>query len=288
MKESKFKKLYIIGNGFDLMHKMSTRYEDFYNWLIYSGRHNVIEELQSIYNIKKNGTFLLWSDFEKALGKYDVDIALNWRTENLYITEPLIEDPEFTDSPIYLNTQLNDIINDVFPQWFKQIKIATEREVELPQDALYFTFNYTDTLEQLYGIPQENVIHIHGRSKTCDKLIVGHINYRESSDYWDDNIDLRENNERIQRISDMNELCKPIDLIIAAHKDYFDAMRTINHIEVIGHSCSEIDYLYYKQIQNSIAKDAKWVFNPYKKEDVIRVKELEKDLQLQHFYMVIQ
>ena len=42
---------------------------------------------------------------------------------------------------------------------------------------IFLTFNYTETLEVLYGIPEENVCHIHGKrggetesfSRTCEK-----------------------------------------------------------------------------------------------------------------------
>lgn len=36
------RKLYITGNGFDIEHGMYTRYSDFKNWLMESGRFNVI------------------------------------------------------------------------------------------------------------------------------------------------------------------------------------------------------------------------------------------------------
>lgn len=62
-------KLYIIGNGFDLIHGMKTSYSDFKDWLLSVGYIEILEELQSIYKIQENDEFLLWSDFEKALGE---------------------------------------------------------------------------------------------------------------------------------------------------------------------------------------------------------------------------
>ena len=40
----------------------------------------------------------------------------------------------------------------------------------------FLTFNYTDTLECVYGIDAEKVLHFHGRAASGDELIVGHNN----------------------------------------------------------------------------------------------------------------
>ena len=72
------KTLYIIGNGFDLAHGMATRYSDFKQWLIENGRIDVIHELESAFPVQKDNEFLLWSDFEKALGLYDINKVVNW------------------------------------------------------------------------------------------------------------------------------------------------------------------------------------------------------------------
>ena len=88
-------KLYIIGNGFDLMHGMKTSYSDSKDWLLSVGCTEIVEELQSIYKIQENEECVLWADFEKALGEYDVDVALNWDFKNIYITESIINDQHF-------------------------------------------------------------------------------------------------------------------------------------------------------------------------------------------------
>lgn len=169
-------KLYIIGNGFDIMHGMKTKYQDFYNWLLIPERLYVIEELQSVYSVEEDGEFLLWSNFEDALGKYDINVASEWSFENLNIAEISIGNQKVSCPSLFLETQLDDIVNDVFTKWVGQILLSIERKLELPQDALYFTFNYTDTLEKLYNISQNSVLNIHGRLNNGDHLIIGHNN----------------------------------------------------------------------------------------------------------------
>lgn len=78
----------------------------------------------------------------------------------------------------------------------------------------------------------------------------------------------------------MNNLCKPIVENLNLHKAFFDAMATVEYVEIIGHSCAEIDYPYFKRIRESVADDAKWVFNPYSADDAKRVNELIGYLQL--------
>ena len=42
------------------------------------------------------------------------------------------------------------------------------------EDSFFINFNYTDVLEMLYKIPEERVLHIHGRSSKHERLIYGH------------------------------------------------------------------------------------------------------------------
>ena len=51
--------LYIIGNGFDLMHQMKSSYTDFHQWLIDNSRIDYIAELQKIFPMSKDGDYLL-------------------------------------------------------------------------------------------------------------------------------------------------------------------------------------------------------------------------------------
>lgn len=273
-------KLYIIGNGFDLAHGMTTRYSDFREWLVENGRIDVIEELQSAYPARMGGDFLLWSDFELALGQYDIEKVINWSWEDLFLTQYSIGGQRFDSPNFFMETQLNHIISSAFSAWAKQIQLADKAVCQLPVDALYVTFNYTDTLETLYHIPAGQVLHIHGRASVNEDLIVGHNRQITPSDYWDEGIDMRENNERMQRLCDMNDLCKPFDRIIESNEPFFHRMTDVKDIYVKGHSCGEIDYPYFKKIRTSVSKDAQWHFCPYTHEDELRIKKLKEELRI--------
>lgn len=270
--------LYIIGNGFDLAHGMKTRYADFKQWLIENNRIDVIHELQSAYPAKMGKSFLLWSDFETALGQYDIKKVINWSWEDLFLTTVSIGGQRFDSPQFFLDTQLNDIINSAFSAWAKQIRLAENTDYTLPKDALFLTFNYTDTLETLYGILEKQVLHIHGRASTDDKLIVGHNRMIDPGDYWDDHKGLRENNERMQRLWNMNDLCKPFDEIIEKNESFFAQMKDVCDVYVIGHSCGEIDSPYFRKVKTSVLEEAQWHFNPYSEEDVRRIDVMRETI----------
>ena len=259
---------------------MSTGYGDFRQWLIENYRFDVIQELQSAYHSIKDNEYLLWSEFEKALGEYDLNVVINWCWENLYLTEDSLGNQLFNNS--FIDTQLPDIIDEAFTKWIRSIQIPSQKNYDsITKDALYLTFNYTDTLEQLYNIPESQILHIHGRASKGEKLVVGHNHYINPSDYWDDAIDIRENNERMQRLADMNNLCKPVFEIIERYECFFKGLSGITDINVIGHSCDEIDYPYYRKIIESVSRDVKWHFNPFednKDKDIRSMKCLIKEI----------
>lgn len=276
--------LFIIGNGFDLAHGMPTEYKDFRRWLIENDRLDVIFELQSAYPVKVDNDYLLWSDFENALGQYDLDKVISWSFEDLYLTDVSIGGLRFNSPNFFLNTQLPDIINEVFTNWVQSIEISKTKAFDsISSESLYLTFNYTDTLEHLYLIPERHVLHIHGRASKGDRLIVGHNRLINPGDYWDDKIDVRENNERMQRLVDMNCLCKPVDKIMERYDWYFKGLGFTEDVHILGHSCGEIDYPYFVKIKESLPINIMWHFHPHTPQDAVRIDKFVREMGIVNF-----
>ena len=274
--------LYIIGNGFDRAHGMPTGYGDFRRWLLQNNRFDFIHELQSAYPARIKDDYLLWSQFEKALGEYDLETVINWSWENLYLTVDSLGDQLFNNS--FIDTQLPDIIDEAFTKWVRSIKLPTVKAYDcIGQEALYLTFNYTDTLEGLYQVPEQQVLHIHGRASRGEKLIVGHNREINPSDYWDDNLDMRENNERMQRLTDMNNLCKPVFKLLERNEYFFEGLGNVKDIQIIGHSCEEVDYPYFRKVKESVNTNALWHFNPYSDDDKVREKKLIEEIGIDNY-----
>ncbi len=279
--------LYIIGNGFDLKHGMATKYSDFKRWLFENGRIDVIQELQKAFPAQHGDDYILWSDFEKALGLYDINVVLNWSWEDLYLTEVSIGGQVFGAPNFLLNTRLPDILSEAFAEWACSIpKPNTPKEYALDRCAYFLSFNYTDTLEVLYGIPEESITHIHGRASLKDKLVVGHNREIDPGDYWDESLDMRENNERMQRLMDMNELRKPYWEIMERNRFFFQKLGGIRDVFVLGHSCAEVDVPYFRKVKETVDSEAIWHFSPYGEEDRLRIINLMKMINIDYLHAV--
>ncbi|WBA12875.1 AbiH family protein [Salinivibrio kushneri] len=66
--------LYIIGNGFDLAHKLPTSYTEFYN-----SERELFDEISWFYDFDDSDN--PWCNFEDALGRFSPDSFLSYYNE---------------------------------------------------------------------------------------------------------------------------------------------------------------------------------------------------------------
>ena len=128
------------------------------------------------------------------------------------------------------------------------------------------------------------MLHIHGRASRGEKLIVGHNREINPGDYWDDNLDMRENNERMQRLTDMNILCKPVFKLLERNEYFFEGLGNIKDIQIFGHSCEEVDYPYFRKVKESVNTNALWHFNPHSDDDKVREKKLIEEIGIENYF----
>ena len=162
------RKLYVIGNGFDLHHGLPCGYADFRAWLQVN-RPDVHRELIRLYGESDSD---LWRDFEKGLSCFDLDNYPN--------------DVKRADL-----VKLKDGLNEAFGGWVKTIGApGKEKAIEdIDKSAVFFTFNYTRTLEDFYGIDESRVVHLHGVVDNGG-FIYGHD--RSPNDMDDEDIPIEE------------------------------------------------------------------------------------------------
>lgn len=253
--------LFILGNGFDRAHGLNTSYSDYRDWLIAQGRLDVIAGLQSIFPTQEEGTFLLWSQFEKALAQYDKNAVERWALDSLYVVAfEENEGREILMSEKVLDTAILDIVNNNFSAWVNDIKITGIRMFDFENGAKFITFNYTETLEFLYSIRADRIMHIHGKAHSDSRIIVGHRTMIDPlAGSFEDN-DLKDNNNRVQNLADLANLYKPSEDIIRNNSLFFNSLYDIDTVIVIGHSCSDLDELYFKKTAVSVRPDAIWKF----------------------------
>ena len=147
-------------------------------------------------------------------------------------------------------------------KWIKSVDLLkTKRMFLLNENALFVSFNYTLTLETVYGIPQDKTWHVHGSiSDKTNVLVIGYgVDEKFDNAPNPTAYNLTDDDKRRNMMADM---VKRVPLYIDKfHKwNNFSKMKVIKHVKVIGHSCSKVDQAYFEHIANAISTDADWTF----------------------------
>lgn len=284
------KRLFIIGNGFDIAHGLSTRYSDFQNYL----EENYLEALENYPTVpwsitmpdgdygfindnevvnfllkiitESEGTGERWSDLENTLGHLDFDECFDW---------DILNDDDDDDDDLWHKVYNNEdistniyravlMIKELFSDWISTIDVCGKEPKEKfnnliePDHDLFLTFNYTETLEQLYKA--KNVYHIHG--KQGEELVFGHGN---DDDRYDEYSDLYIGAE--SQLSELHAaLRKDTESIIIKNIELFKELANVNEIYSYGFSFSDVDMVYIKTLCNlSNTENAVWYFNDHDK-----------------------
>ncbi|EPO5780002.1 bacteriophage abortive infection AbiH family protein [Vibrio harveyi] len=253
--------LFIIGNGFDLWHKLPTSYRDYYKQ--YKGYLDQIEHYFS-YGLQEEE---LWSDFENVLGQFDESILIE---ENDFMD---FSGDEFPTQQMYgledaVDNFSREIINDItdsFTEWLKGISLdKLVQQMVFPDQAQYISFNYTPTLQQIYAVPETNVNHIHGSLVQSNSLIFGHTETviratAEEDTYYTEAIN---HGRKVLEV-----LQKPVNDIITSNlTPWLNKNGNISSITVIGHSLNNIDLPYFSHILEEFP-DAHWQCYSYSQEE---------------------
>lgn len=260
-------RLYIIGNGFDLHHKIPSKYMDFKSFVKVENptvHDHVVEYLPAGDN---------WNDLESAFADTDIYSICQYAAEFI----PSYADEDWSDAGHHdYQFEVNRIVKSlsvelrqIFAQWVRQIPIPTAAEAPyklhcLRRDALYLSFNYTPTLHKVYGIPADQVLYIHGKAQEpTDDLVLGHSwSEAERPPLYDET-----DEDQDHRIIEGYELLatyfrqtfKPSQQIIESHAAFFNGLSTIKEVVVLGHSLSRVDAAYFQAILGGLAgREARW------------------------------
>lgn len=250
----KSRTLYVIGNGFDLWHRIPSSYSCFRDYVRLHGR-DVFDAVESYLPAGEN-----WSDLEAAFAKIDVDHVI----ESLGHFMGSYGDDDWSDSGHHdfqyeverVVERLSKKLRSHFGEWIRQLAIPTALTVPrrlrfLDTDAIFLTFNYTKTLREIYGVADANVLHIHGNAELPDsELILGHAWHPESRRSLNDRSDIEEIDVRLAEAHDIldeyfSKTFKPSAQIIRAHGDFFALVSDVKEVFVLGHSLSDVDEPYF-------------------------------------------
>ena len=265
-------KLFIIGNGFDKGHGLTTSYWNFRTYLknMYPEFLDAFESHYYIYpaNDEEAQKNLLWNELEKNLANIDEDVIIDdalqmdmdLESGDVGIEDTLYE--YFTEDYKYIER-----LAKYLKQWVRTIRIRDVKPktslINSSQEALYITFNYTAVLEQAYGISESKIIHIHGSLREHEyDPVLGHGNI-ERIERIDERL------EEAEQMYDEKEIsiCKVVkDYYERTYKDVNRYMyrlfklneKNIDEICVIGHSVAGVDLPYFKNIDIITRKTAYW------------------------------
>ncbi|PFZ06587.1 hypothetical protein COL63_27455 [Bacillus pseudomycoides] len=284
--------LFIIGNGFDIDHKLPTKYTNFHEYLVENYPNAVDKDatfniegslmpdgsiqfdkdevvaflIDLISRAEKNGED--WRDIETSLGRLDYDPYFDemsylydndddddsseWRIANIY---------EDVSSNFYLVTLK---IKELFAEWINTIDIdevePKEPFCELldPYIDRFLTFNYTPVLGEVYGAMV--VEHIHGTQRS--DIIIGHgegerdFQNGPTGTEWE-----------LSKIHD--SLRKDTRKIIEQKQAFFNDLTSIEKIYSYGFSFSSVDLPYIEEICNKLdTTNIIWFLHDFSSEEV--------------------
>lgn len=209
----------------------------------------------------------LWSQFEKFIGNPNTTEMLD---QSSSVTEGMPSTGIRYHMDLYWREQFGfiDRLQSYVKEWIESVDtsgVTCIKKSIVNSSDFFFNFNYTDILEKVYGI--ENVLHIHGGvSSVCDiPPIMGHCNMEDIQKHrhWAKEADA-EFAEAEASIQDA-----VANYLEAIHKDtirqmdvnhhFFNNLKTVEQVVVIGWSAGEVDIPYLQKIIKSVRPDTKWI-----------------------------
>lgn len=289
-------KLFIIGNGFDLAHSLETKYEHFRDYL--EREHwEFLSSLEEMYGFRI-GSFIehigediweenvkeyLWQDFESNLSNIDEtildngeDIELGLESGDIGIEDTL---NEYWEERYKFIEELSEYVKE----WISQIDINIDRKTELideNSEDIYLTFNYSLVLEEVYGIDDNNILHIHGSILKSDiSPVMGHGNKQIISDMNEIASEAREmlNEKKYSIYNAGANYCertlKEIGLYISMNRNFFRNLENVDEILIIGHSLGDVDMPYFREIRRNVSDDVIWNVYYYSDNDMLTYRD---------------
>lgn len=263
-------KLFVIGNGFDLAHSLPTSYNCFHNYLRetypdadeeggcipWGATDHHGEEVWDMNEVIGYLMHLIirsaeenWGDFEDALGHLDFSWDLSDPSEHL----DRDGEPNYFHAAYVNEDRVNQLVKCVpqirhfFSEWVETIDVAGAdpkpefQDLLDPHKDLFLNFNYTRTLEEIYGIP--DVCHIHGT--LGEDLLVGHgAGAYFDKTYLSPYIGSEDGIELVQ-----DALRKDTAGALKKHRAFFQKLSSgLSAVYSYGFSFGEVDEIYFEEI----------------------------------------
>ncbi|MDW3910801.1 AbiH family protein [Staphylococcus saprophyticus] len=245
-------RLFVIGNGFDMAHNLSTSFEEFKKYIenrINKSKKKEKENLFSIYailnsaegsyncktNILKDSDSSEWNLFETILAYIG----------SLNESEEYCKENSFRNDMLQENVLID--LQSLFTQWINSIDEHSTRRTRLfKNDDLFLNFNYTKTLQKNYrfSVCNKNINHIHVLKNKCNKQ----YHYGHGENFIKEVESPGLDNEKINFFG-LNTK-KDTKNIIQNNKRFYEKLQKskIKELFFWGFSLSEVDKPYIEKI----------------------------------------
>ncbi|WP_418696647.1 bacteriophage abortive infection AbiH family protein [Bacteroides sp.] len=291
------KNLYIIGNGFDCHHGIYSSYKAYREWLK-ENNSELYEKLSDFYATEDDEW---WWQFELNLGEINLTdyISLTSLENQPDLTSEEFRSRDYNAGSYQAENDIGGLVSDIkgtFKKWIESLSQAnTDKKIELIHDDCFFiNFNYTHTLQQLYGIPDSQILHIHGDIGE-EELILGHnktyeelhamaegiqpeppedLSEDELAEWYQDNgDDYITQTVRDTAVNNIFGIRKDVENIINNNHLHFSSMKDIEHIYIYGFSFSPVDIPYIDEILRYIDKNkVQWTISYFSKDDIDKIE----------------
>lgn len=283
--------LYIIGNGFDLHHKLKTSYLDFREFLKKEKKYSDL-----LYLFARNFDLPLedgdkeWNCFEEVI-KYSNSIP--------YIKGYPLNSLTVEESCDLLASEIGRINNSLdlaFYAWVQSIENEMRRQTSLEnmekkligKNSIYLSYNYTAVLERFYKISPNNILHLHGLFSESKKeslfLGFGDLNFKVLDSYYKNiNYDVIGTDKRAEcsvdgKSDDLKRITEEskdnlLSFFKNRNKNYYiqnyrcyefntrilNNLKNIRKVIVLGHSFGASDAYSLKLLRDRLSdNDVKW------------------------------
>lgn len=285
-----YKSLYIIGNGFDLHHKLGTSYDN-YRDFIKENNKDTYDMFCNYFEMDKcddGNDENTWRYFEHNLSTfshidffYDRD-HIDIRSDNFKYSELYsLYDDVVSNIDYFINN-----IKDSFFTWIYEKEVEDIKPIlQFEKNSFFLTFNYTNILEQTYKINSDNIWHIHGDIQSGE-LIFGHGEIiPEGQPDFDEHGEVARtmySDAENASLGLLYDFKKDVDGIIKKHETIFNQLESLESIYILGHSLSDIDMPYLKHIFE-LSPDATFYVSYYgdnneeiEKDKIFKIQQLQK------------
>lgn len=303
--------LYIIGNGFDLHHGINSSYENFREWLS-ENDCDLLCQFDEIYGCCDSEW---WKDFENQLSSLN---AIEYSGGIAFENQPDLMsehcDRTWNDAQIAVEQELERLfcsLRQDFHDWIIQLnKPLSTKKIKLEtQESIFINFNYTLTLEDLYNIDSQKILHIHGCVDYDEVFILGHgkslnelqkensvelpklpedLPSDELAQFYEKEAYGHEFHEQLALDAAINGVAsqrKPVDKLLIKFADFIEDVYDLENINIYGLSLSDVDlpYIKYLAAKNKLAH---WTFSDFNNHNSKRIKSFCKSNGITSFEII--